>query len=70
MFENAYREIGQTFKIQGIDDDQADVKSFAARSQSWHKAQAFGCSMCAVLTVQAIQTTYFAPRQGGGVTDF
>ncbi|GKT52040.1 uncharacterized protein ColSpa_12221 [Colletotrichum spaethianum] len=27
MFENAYREIGQTLKIQGIDGDQADVKS-------------------------------------------
>ncbi|KZL87964.1 kinesin light chain [Colletotrichum incanum] len=32
MFENAYREIGQTLKIQGIDDDQADVKGLVKAS--------------------------------------
>ena len=36
MFENAYREIGRQLKIQGIDDDEADIKLLvkAALSQS------------------------------------
>ncbi|KAL5886639.1 hypothetical protein ACKVWH_001964 [Pyricularia oryzae] len=38
MFDNAYREIGRALKIQGIDDDDADVKTLVKAALSRNDA--------------------------------
>ncbi|KAI6439877.1 hypothetical protein MCOR15_011898 [Pyricularia oryzae] len=39
MFENAYREIGQSLEIQGIEDDDADVKTLVKAALSRNDAK-------------------------------